>query len=84
MSERKRKALTPDQLDALGFALMEMAKELWIVKDRQIVTEALLRERNLLGDLDAYQPSPAIAARLESERQRYLNSLAAVLFKTAD
>lgn len=84
MSERKRKALTPDQLDTLGFALMEMAKELWIVKDRQIVTEALLKERNLLGDLDAYQPSAAIAAKLEAERQRYLNSLAAVLFKTAD
>lgn len=80
MSATRSQNLTPDQLDSLGFALLEMAKEVWIMKDRQLITEALLRERNLLGDLDAYQPGPELSARIAAERERFLGSLTAVLF----
>ncbi len=80
MRPTRSQNLTPDQLDSLGFALLEMAKEVWIIKDRQLVTEALLRERNLLGDLDAYQPDPELSARIAAERERFIGSLTAVLF----
>ena len=56
MSDLKRSLLTPDQIDNLGFALIALTKELWVVKDRQLITEALLKEKGVLADLDAYQP----------------------------
>jgi hypothetical protein len=80
MSKASRKALTPDQLDNLGFALIELAKELWVIKDRQMVTEALLSEKGLLADLDAYQPGPDLADRIAAERKRFLGAFSFALF----
>jgi hypothetical protein len=81
MSKASRKALTPDQLDNLGFALIEMAKEMWVMKDRQMVTEALLREKGLLADLDSYQPGADLADKIASERKRFLGALSDALFR---
>jgi hypothetical protein len=75
-----RKALTPDQIDNLGYALIEMAKELWIIKDRQMITEALLRQKGVVVDIDSYQPGPDLTAHIAAERTRFLNAFAAVLF----
>ncbi len=75
--------LTVEQLDNLGLALLEMAKEMWVMKDRQMVTEALLKEKNLLLELDAYQPGPELSARLAAERDRFLASLTSILFDDA-
>jgi hypothetical protein len=80
MSKASRKALTPDQLDNLGFALIEMAKEVWVMKDRQMITEALLREKGLLADLDSYQPGPELADRIAGERKRFLGAFSGALF----
>jgi hypothetical protein len=80
MNKASRKALTPDQLDNLGFALIEMAKELWVMKDRQMITEALLREKGLLADLDSYQPGPDLADRIAAERKRFLGAFSGALF----
>jgi hypothetical protein len=80
MRKVARKALTPDQIDSLGLALIEMAKELWVVKDRQLITEALLREHGLLADLDAYQPGPELAGHIAAERKRFLGAITSVLF----
>jgi hypothetical protein len=81
MSEVSRKALTPDQLDNLGFALIELAKEMWVMKDRQMITEALLSEKGLLADLDAYQPGPDLADRIAAERKRFLGAFSSALFR---
>jgi hypothetical protein len=81
MNAASRKALTPDQLDTLGMALIELAKEMWIMKDRQMVAEALLVEKGLLGDLDAYQPGPELAERIASERKRFLGAFTSALFR---
>jgi len=80
MSKVSRKALTPDQLDNLGFALIELAKEMWVMKDRQMITEALLSEKGLLVDLDAYQPGPDLADRIAAERKRFLGAFSSALF----
>jgi hypothetical protein len=80
MSKGARKLLTADQIDSLGFALIEMAKELWVMKDRQMITEALLRDKNLLPDLDAYQPGPDLTSRIAQERQKFLTALTSILF----
>jgi hypothetical protein len=84
MSRASRKALTPDQLDNLGLALIELAKEMWVMKDRQMVTEALLSEKGLLADLDAYQPGPELAGLISSERKRFLGAFSSALFHQGD
>jgi hypothetical protein len=81
MSKVSRRALTPDQLDNLGFALIEMAKEMWVMKDRQMITEALLSEKGLLADLDTYQPGPELSDRIASERKRFLAAFSSALFR---
>jgi hypothetical protein len=80
MSKTSRKALTPDQIDNLGFALLELAKELWVMRDRQMITEALLSEKGLLADLDAYQPGPELSDRIAAERKRFLGAFSSALF----
>jgi hypothetical protein len=84
MHKVSRKALTPDQLDNLGLALIEMAKEMWVMKDRQMITEALLKEKGLLADLDAYQPGPELATLIANERKRFLGAFSAALFHQDD
>ena len=55
-----RKALTPDQIDNLGYAVLELAREFWVMKDRQMITEALLQQKGLLAELDSFQPPPGL------------------------
>jgi len=74
--------LTPNQLDNLGLAVISLAKELWVVKDRQMVAEALLKEKGLLADLDSFQPDADLAAKLASERQRFMQDLTTALWET--
>jgi hypothetical protein len=81
MRKASRKALTPDQLDNLGLALIEMAREMWVMKDRQMVTEALLKEKGLLGDLDTYQPGPELSELIAKERKRFLGAFSSALFR---
>ena len=80
MSAPVRKALTPDQIDNLGYALIELAKEIWVMKDRQMISEAILRQKGVVLDLDTYQPGPDLTAHIAAERTRFLNAFAAVLF----
>ncbi len=75
--------LTVEQLDNLGLAILEMAKEMWVMKDRQMVTESLLKEKNLLLELDTYQPGPELSGKLAAERDRFLASLTSILFDDA-
>jgi hypothetical protein len=46
-----------------------------------MVAEALLVEKGLLGDLDAYQPGPELAERIASERKRFLGAFTSALFR---
>jgi hypothetical protein len=73
--------LTPAQLDNLGLAIISLAKELWVVRDRQLVAEALLKQKGLLADLDTFQPDADLAAALAAERQRFMNDLMTALLE---
>ncbi len=74
--------LTPGQLDNLGLAVISLAKELWIVKDRQMVAESLLKQKGLLADLDTFQPDTDLTAKLAAERQRFMQDLMTALLET--
>ncbi len=51
------------------------------MKDRQMITEALLSEKGLLADLDTYQPGPELSDRIASERKRFLAAFSSALFR---
>jgi hypothetical protein len=69
--------LKPQDLDRLGQALLTLAKELWIVKDRVRVLEAALADANIIvaDTVDRYEPGPELAAELELERARLIEEL---------
>ncbi len=81
MNSPQHSLLTPAQLDNLGLAVISLAKELWIVKDRQLVAEAILQQRGLLADLDTFQPDADLAAKLAAERRRFMDDLMTALLE---
>jgi hypothetical protein len=64
-------------IDRLGQALIELTKELWIVKDRQRVLEAALVDAGLLANhaVDAYQPDAKLETELKAERRNLINGV---------
>jgi hypothetical protein len=78
--------LRPDQIDDVANALLVLARELWVVKDRQRVLETLLADNGVIvpGAVADHQPGPALAAELETERTRYTNALMTALCPPAE
>ena len=76
-STRHAQFLQPGQIDDVANALLVLARELWVVKDRQRILEALLAENDILvpAAVTDYQPGPALAGELETERGRYTAAL---------
>jgi hypothetical protein len=76
-----RRILAPEQVDDLAEALLVLARELWVVRDRQIVTELILAERgmDITAAIDAYEPSAGVQAQLDAERDRVVDRIAKAL-----
>jgi len=68
---RRRKALNPEDVDKVGQAVLTLAKELWVLKDRQMITEAVLAKRgiDIADEISLHQPSPELEEKLKAERQ---------------
>jgi len=81
---RQRKALRPEDIDKVGQAILTLASELWAVKDRQHVTEAVLKARgiDIIEDVETYKPDAALEAKLSEERQALVKKV--VLDLTGD
>jgi hypothetical protein len=75
------RTITPDQIDDFGRALLLLARELWVAKDRQRVLEAVLEERGIdvTAAIRDYQPSGELAAELEAERSRFASAIVQTL-----
>ena len=67
-----RPTLEPQDTAALGQALLALTREVWVLTDRIMVTEALLAARGIdLADaIDRFQPDAAFQARLDAAGQR--------------
>jgi hypothetical protein len=76
-----RRILAPEQVDDLAEALLVLTRELWVVRDRQIVTELVLAERgiDISAAVDRYEPSAEVQDRLDDERDRMVERLAQAL-----
>ena len=84
MPNRPASLLLPSQIDDLGLALITLARELWVTKDRQIVLENMLQKKGLIEDVGALQPDEALIAKLAEERNRFIQSLNAILLRSAE
>ncbi|TDC76355.1 hypothetical protein [Actinomadura sp. 7K507] len=64
-------------MDALFDALMEVASEVWVLRDRFAVLEELLSERGSVTreDIELHQPGPETRERLAAERRLFLERL---------
>lgn len=65
--------------DATGLALLSLTREIWIIKDRLMITEALLQRQGLLGEIDSFQPDEDLAAALAAERDRFITAITTIL-----
>jgi K+-sensing histidine kinase KdpD len=78
--------LAPEQIDDLGRAVLLLARELWVTKDRQRVLEAVLEARGIevAQAIRDHQPDEALAAELAAERERFTQALIAALCPPAE
>ena len=74
--------LRPEDIDRLGQALLTLTGELWIVKDRLRVLEAVLQESGIVVPeaVDQFEPGEALQSELATDRtaliERILDTLA--------
>jgi hypothetical protein len=66
--------LESERLDEITRMLAELASEVWILRDRNLALEHLLRERGCLdgGAVDALRPTAELAERLAGERGAFV------------
>lgn len=77
MSEPLKHLTSPDDLDGVFRMMLELASEVWVLRDRFAVLEELLAQRGTLtaDDLDVFQPGPELAAGLDDERAAFVRRL---------
>ena len=78
--------LTAADTDAVLRVALEVASELWVLRDRFVVLEELLEEHGSVSrnQLDTAQPGPEAKERLAQERQQFLDRLVAALTPERD
>lgn len=81
---RRRDALKPDDINKVGHAILTLAQELWAVKDRQMVTEKILKDKgiDISEAIDTFQPDAETEAQLAASRQALVKKIVTDL--TAD
>jgi hypothetical protein len=59
------------RIDDVARMVFELTSELWILKDRTIMLEALLAENGIITDtaIDELQPTPELSLTLLAERK---------------
>jgi len=77
--------LKPDQLDDLARAFLHLAREVWVLRDRQRIFEAALAERGIdvAEAIDRYQPSADLQRQLDAERAAFVRTLLGALAPSA-
>ena len=83
MSDRTpaRTLLGSDQLDRLADALLVLSREVWVLRDRQILLEQVLAREGIDASaaIDALEPDSVLQARLDIERDRLIGAVVGAL-----
>lgn len=66
--------LSQSNLDDLGRMLFALLSEVWIMRDRMAMTEALLAKKGLLTseEIEAFEPSAALMEEVDALRDRII------------
>ena len=84
---KNKRLLEPQDVDQLGQALVTLTQELWVLKDRQRILEAMLEDAGLLdrAKLETREPDTALAEELDEQRRALIdNVLGALSAPSAD
>lgn len=76
-----RRILKPEQIDDVAKAVLALARELWVTRDRQIAVEAVLAARgiDIAAEVDAFEPDIELQKRLDAERNRLIGAVVTAL-----
>ena len=74
-------ALLEARVDKLTQALLHVASELWVTRDRQAVLERLLADAGVLapGAIDSFRPDALMTEKLTAQREAFIAELLAYL-----
>ncbi len=77
---------TPKDEGTLFHVLLNTLQEVWVMKDRQMVLEQVLQDNgiDITEAVERLQPDPALSARLDAERKRFLDKVLEPLHPTND
>lgn len=78
---KARRILTVDQLDALGEAILALTSEVWILTDRMMVLEEVLKSTGLdvAAAVDSFVPPPEFETKLDARRDKLINAVMTAL-----
>jgi len=73
--------LNATDIDSLGQAILTLTQELWVLKDRQRILEAVLEESGVIDSkvIDKHQPDMALTEMLQAERQQLVDNILSAL-----
>lgn len=70
----QRSILPQGSEDRLGLALIALMREVWVIKDRMMVLEAVLEAKGIdvASAIEAFQPDATQAARMQDEGDAFV------------
>ena len=73
--------LSDTDIDGVGRAVMTLCHELWVVKDRMAVLEAVLADNGIDAEtaLDAFQPDAALQDKLNQDGRALVERILSAL-----
>jgi hypothetical protein len=78
MSRQPRKPyLADERFDQLARMMFQLLSEVWVMRDRMVVMEELLRRKGVTSaaELDGFVPDAALDARLEALRNEMVEAV---------
>jgi len=73
----KRRTLEPEDVDRLGQALLSLAQEVWVLRDRQKILESVLERHGIPAneEVNTFALDAKTSKLLEAERSAFIRSL---------
>jgi hypothetical protein len=87
MSRQPRKPyLADERFDQLARMMFQLLSEVWVMRDRMVLMEELLRRKDVLRpeDIDALVPDAALEARLEALRTEMVETVLGAPHRNAE
>ena len=76
----RREIMAAHQVDDVARAVLALAREVWVLSDRQVLLEQLLARHGIdTSTLDQNEPDPATQALLDARRDSLIEHVIAAL-----